>query len=285
MKKSLFVHKSICFVALLLATMLSCTSNKSEEKPILSVSIEPQKCMLESLVGNKYTVNTAIPAGSNPETYDPSPSQMMSIGKSQVYFKVGKMGFENTWLNNIRMNNKDMKIVDCSVGVTPISDGGHHGEDPHIWSSPKSLSIMARNMYNALLENDPQNKDFYTEKYQATEKKIQQTDSIIRYYLDQAPTKSFIIYHPSLSYFANEYSLNQYSIEKDGKNPSPKELAELIEKGKKDGVTVVFLQQEFDQKNAEVIAQELGAKIVKINPLAYQWDEELITIAKEIAQK
>lgn len=275
---TLFAISSLC-------VFFGCNPKKNAKENMLSVSIEPQKYFLDALVGDKFIVNTAIPSGANPETYDPSPAQMVNIGKSKIYFKLGKMGFENTWLNNISSNNKDMAIVDCSVGIVPISDGGHHGEDPHIWSSPKTVSIIAKNMYNGLIQADSQNRDYYLDRYNNLEKHILNTDSIIRSCLDSSDTKSFIIYHPALSYFANEYGLNQYSIEVEGKSPSPRELAQLIQQGKKDGVKVVFLQEEFDEKNAEVIAKELDAQIVRINPLAYDWSDELIKIAKAISRK
>lgn len=210
---------------------IACKPPQSDEKT-LSVSIEPQEYLLKAIVGDKFIINKAIPAGSNPETYDPSPSQMVSISKSKIYFKVGNLGFENTWLQNIQANSPDMKIVDCSVGIELIGgakadctehDHGHDhsGADPHIWSSPKTASTVARNMYNGLIEFDAENKSFYLDNYRKLEKQIYQTDSVIRSYIEQAPSKSFMIYHPALSYFANEYGLTQYSIELDGKTPRP----------------------------------------------------------------
>jgi len=274
------------FTVVLSVVLSSCNTPSSKDERVISVSIEPQKYFLESIVGNKYEINTAIPSGANPESYDPSPSQMVNIGKSILYFKIGNMGFENTWLNNIHSNNPNMKIIDCSVGIPHIHDGGHHGDcDPHTWSTPKTASTICKNMYNAIIEMDAQNRDYYLENYTALEKNIQRTDSIIKSYLDNAPTKSFVIYHPALSYFANQYNLKQYSIEVEGKSPSPQQLSQLIKQAKQDSVKVVFLQEEFDTKNAETIAQELGAKIVRINLLTYDWNDEMVKIAKAIANK
>lgn len=264
--------------------LFSCNSTTKNDDRTLSVSIEPQKYLLEQIVGDKYKINTAIPSGSNPETYDPSPSQMVNIGKSKIYFKIGNLGFENAWLKNISVNSPSLKIVDCSDGISIIKDDhGHANGDPHIWSSPKTVLSIATNMYNNVSEIDPQNKDYYLKRFQTVEKSILETDSIIKQTLNGAPTKSFVIFHPALSYFANEYELNQYSIEVDGKNPTPKQLADLIKKAKKDNVKVVFIQKEYDIKNAEPVANEIGAKIIQINPLSYDWDEELINIAKAIA--
>jgi len=272
------------FVTILFLSFIACKPQQKPEKDTISVSIEPQRYFMEQIVGDKYNVNTVIPDGSNPETYDPSPSQMVNIGKSGIYFKIGKLGFEDTWLKNVMANSPDMKMVDCSVGIPVIHDGEHHGDDPHIWSSPKTASLVVKNMFKGLTEYDKENHDYYLERYKNVEKMILGTDSIIRSKLAQSSSKAFVIYHPSLSYFANEYSLKQYSIESHGKSPSPQHMAQLIRQAKEDNVKVVFIQQEFDMKNAETVAKELNAKVVPVNPLSYDWQEEMIKIATAIAE-
>lgn len=261
----------------------SCIKSSKSENNILSVSIEPQKYFLEKLVGDKYTINIVIPKGANPESYDPSPSQMVNISRSNIYFKIGNLEMENTWLKNINANNPSMNIINCSDNITTIKDNNHHGYDPHIWSSPKTVSVIAKNMYNALILNDAENKEYYLRNYIELEKDIHQTDSIIKQYLNNAPSKAFIIYHPTLSYFADQYSLKQISIESEGKQPTPQHLATLIKLGHKEGVKVVFIQEGFDIKNAEIIAQQLNARIVPINPISENWRSEMISIAKALA--
>lgn len=278
----------IFLLAILSVFIYSCNQNSksSDSKKILSVSIEPQRYFLGKLVENNFTINTVIPLGSNPESYDPSPSQMVSIGKSLVYFKIGRLGFENTWLKNIELNNQSMIVVDCSTGIAPIehSHDGHTHGDPHIWSSPKTALAIIKNMYNCLVSIDKDKQSFYLDNYKKLEESINKTDSIIKSYIDIAPSKSFIIYHPALSYFSDEYDLHQLSIEVDGKSPSPKQLSSLIKEAKLENVKVIFIQEEFDIKNAEIIANEIGAKIITINPLSYDWHNEMIKVAKGIAQ-
>lgn len=91
------------------------------------------------------------------------------------------------------------------------------------------------------------------------------------------------MYHPALGYFAKDYALTQHAIEFEGKNPSPLQMKELVDKAKKENIRVVFIQEEFDQKNAEVIADEIGKKAHTINPLSYDWDKELVRIAEILA--
>ncbi|MDH6354215.1 zinc transport system substrate-binding protein [Dysgonomonas sp. PH5-45] len=268
-----------------------------ERKEVIFVSIEPQKFFLEKIVKNNYEIKTIIPDGSNPESYDPAPAQMVDLGKSKLYFKIGYLNFENAWLNNIQKNNPSLKIVNSSEAIVPIVSecgGGHdhehehkhshEGPDPHIWSSPRTARQMAVNMKNEMIEHDATNKDFYEKNFLELDKTISKVDSIFKASLASAPSRSFVIYHPALSYLAEEYNLKQYSIEHQGKQPSPIQLKELIDLAKAENIKIVFVQAEYDQKNAEVIAKQIGARIVTINLMGYNWDEEMIKIAKALAQ-
>jgi len=273
--------------------ILSACAPRLDKEEVLSVSIDPQKYFLETIVNGRYDVNCVIPPGSNPESFDPTPSQMVMLGKSKLFFKVGYFNFENVWIKNVEENNTGMKIIDCSSGVEALEAGdcghdhdhqhGHAGSDPHIWSSPRTASIMVRNMYNAISELDPEYKSTYTENYNKLLSEFSKTDSIIRTYISKAESKSFIIYHPALSYYAHDYGLKQHTIEFEGKNPSPAQMKALVDLARQENIKVVFVQQEFDSSNAETIAKEIGAKIVPLNLLSYYWSEEMVKIAKSLA--
>lgn len=279
----------------------SCGNNKNkqdEKQPIITVTIEPQRYFLEQLVDSTFKVVTMVPPGSSPETYDPSPVQMSDLSKSAAYFAIGHIGFEVMWLDKLKTNNPNLLFFDNSKGIKLIEaeDEHHHdhgeenhnhagGVDPHTWSSPKEAMTIIHNMYDALLKINPSNKDIYKNNLSKLEEKIAKTDSMITTLLSNISTKSFIIYHPALSYFARDYGLTQYCIEVGGKEPSPAQLKEMVEKARESGTKVIFIQQEFDSKNAEIIAKETGCKLVVINPLAYDWDKELINIAKALSSE
>lgn len=287
------VFFTITFAAIL-SSQIACTPPKADKQETLSVTIDPQKYFLESIVGNKFEVNCVVPAGANPESFDVAPSQMVTLSKSIAYFKVGYLGIENNLIEKVKKNNPNTEFIDCSNGIESIDSdhshdhcdhhhGGHDGGDPHIWSSPATARIMARNMYNTVIKLDPSNKDFYRTNYDSLVVEFNNTDSIIKSYIGRAKSKSFIIYHPALSYFANEYGLEQLTIEHEGKNPSPLQLKQLIDDAKSKNIKVVFIQQEYDTKNAEIIAEAIGAKMVTINLLSYYWKQELIKIARAFA--
>ena len=88
-----------------------------------------------------------------------------------------------------------------------------------------------------------------------------------------------------MSYFARDYGLKQISIEEEGKEPSPAQLKTLIETCRKENIHVIFVQQEFDIRNAQLIADELGVTIIPINPLSYDWSTEMINVAKALTTK
>jgi predicted O-methyltransferase YrrM len=141
--------------------------------------------------------------------------------------------------------------------------------------------IIADNIYQALCELDSTHQEDYQKRLDVLKQTIRQTDANIRTLLENADS-TFLIYHPALSYFARDYGLKQVSIEEGGKEPSPAQLKALIETCRNENVHTIFVQQEFDQRNAQLIAHELGVNIVSINPLSYDWVKEMIRIAEAL---
>ncbi|MDD2952437.1 MAG: zinc ABC transporter substrate-binding protein [Parabacteroides sp.] len=290
---------------LFLLILMACGDKRTDEK-IVSVTIEPQRYFAEKIAGDKFTVNCVVPAGQSPETYDPMPQQMVRVGKSQGYLRIGSIGFEQAWMDNIRDNNPGLKVFNLSEGIdllkSPEEEEGHHhegeehhhesghnhhhhsgGVDPHTWSSISGAKIIAKNTLDAFVALDPENKEYYQANYEQLTKEMGETEKIVSALLGSLENKTFIIYHPALTYLANEYGLTQLCIEMDGKEPSPAQLKELVDIAWEYGTKVVFIQQEFDQKNAELIAKETGCRLIPINPLDYDWSKEMIHIAKSLA--
>ena len=262
------------------------TAQKSE-KAIITVTIEPLRYFTEAIAGENYQVVSMVPKGSSPESYDPTPQQLVNLSKSQAYFRIGHIGFEQAWMKKLEANCPNMKIYDTSKGIDLIRDKGHwHGNhfheggvEPHIWNSTQNALIIADNIYQALCELDSTHQADYKYRLDSLKQSIQQTDAETRRLLENADS-TFLIYHPALSYFARDYGLKQISIEEGGKEPSPAQLKKLIETCRNENVHTIFVQQEFDQRNAQLIAHELGIDIVSINPLSYDWTEEMLRTAK-----
>lgn len=280
------------YIIILFALTACKPSQPSDSSPILTVTLEPLRYFTETIAGDKYQVVSMVPKGSSPETYDPTPQQLVKLEQSQAYLRIGYIGFEQTWMEKLMATIPQMKVFDTSKGIELIHAAGHqHGDhyheggiEPHIWNSTENAVIIADNIYAALLELDPDNQAYYKQRTDSLKQIIQQTDQTVRDLLRQAD-RSFLIYHPALSYFARDYGLQQISIEEGGKEPSPAQLKTLIETCRKEQVHVIFVQQEFDTRNAQLIADELKVDIVPINPLSYEWPEEMLRTARALNQK
>ncbi|WP_102409236.1 metal ABC transporter solute-binding protein, Zn/Mn family [Parabacteroides bouchesdurhonensis] len=281
----------VCLSSLLLT---ACGNRQTDEKTV-SVTIEPQRYFAEKIAGNKFKINCVVPSGQSPETYDPTPRQMIQIGQSDAYLRIGSIGFEQAWMENIRKNNPHLQIFDLSEGMPMIQeeedthehgDGHHHhhgGSDPHIWTSLAGGKIIAQNTLQAFIALDKENEDYYRRNYDKLMEEIDETALTVTGLLEPLKGTAFIIYHPALTYLADEFGLEQLSIEMDGKEPSPAQLKKLVEKAHGQNAKVVFVQMEFDRKNAELIAKETDCRLVRINPLDYNWSKELIHIAQSLA--
>lgn len=276
---------TIFFLFLLI---IGCSHQTTKERTV-TVTIEPQRYFAEKIARDKFIINSMVAAGLNPESYDPTPQQMVNLGQSEAYLKIGHIGFEQAWMENLIKNNAHLKVFDLSEGYHLIETGDHancneHGHqhggvDPHIWSSISGAQKVAENTLAAFIALDPENEAYYTANYNELSDEIVSTKKELQQQLDSLQSRTFIIYHPALTYLADEFGLTQLCIEMDGKEPSPALLKELIETARNNQAKVVFIQQEFDQKNAELIAKETGCKLIVINPLAYNWHDELVRIA------
>ena len=282
------MKKLIYILTLFILSACGNTTQKSE-KSILTVTLEPLRYFTEAIAGDNYEIVSMVPKGSSPESYDPTPQQLVNLSKSQAYFRIGYIGFEQAWMKKLEANCPNMKVYDTSKGIDLIRDKGHwHGDhfheggvEPHVWNSTQNALIIADNIYQALCELDSTHQEDYQKRLDVLKQTIQQTDTNVRTLLENADS-TFLIYHPALSYFARDYGLKQVSIEEGGKEPSPAQLKALIETCRNENVHTIFVQQEFDQRNAQLIANELGVNIVSINPLSYDWVKEMIRIAEAL---
>jgi zinc transport system substrate-binding protein len=275
-------------VLLFVILFLGCvTQNPESTENTLKVivTILPQAEFVQKIGGDKVTVTTMVPPGASPHVYEPTPSQLTAVSKASVYMKVGSgIQFEQVWLQKIVDINKDMEMVDCSEGVDLIITGDNGRYDPHIWLSPKNAIIMVENMCEGLIAVDPGNADYYTRNKIQYIEKLTELDRDIRNVLTGVKPRKILVYHPSWAYFCRDYDLEQIPIEEEGKEPTPRGIAELIEQAKKYNITVVFASPQFSTETAEIIAQEINGTVLLIDPLAENYIDNMRTIAEKIAE-
>jgi zinc transport system substrate-binding protein len=288
------MHRTFLFILILLITGLWACQNRGPSASAgltATVTILPQKYILGKISGDKFRINVLIPEEANHETYEPTARQMIETGNSTVYFKVGHLDVEKSWLGKLAESNRGMKIFDTSEGYDLMSGEAHEhdnhahegGIDPHTWLSVSGVRVQAANMLKGLIEVDPENAGYYKSNYALFVTSLDSLDKEIRLILNSAGTESFMIYHPSLGYFARDYNLHQIAIEQEGKEPSPAYMKTLIDLAREKNITTIFISSQFNKQSAVTIASQLNARVEEFNPSAPDWGNNLVSIAKKIA--
>lgn len=256
------------------------------------VSILPQAYFVERVGGEHVDVSVMVGPGQSPATYEPRPKQMAELNKARLYFRIG-VPFENVWMERISKANPNMKVIDTRHGIELLSMMAHHRhddeahhhhgtgmKDPHIWLSLRLVKTQAQNMCAALISEDLAHRSYYESNLRAFQADLDKLDGEISELLKPIKTRKFMVFHPALGYFARDYAWEEIPIERQGKEPSAKMLAGLIERAKAEGIKVVFVQQQFGHASAEMIARAIGGKVVYIDPLAKDYLANMRKIAE-----
>ncbi len=279
----------VIFVMLLL---FSCKPGKDAGGNIITVSIQPISYFAKAIAGDHFSVNVIVPPGASHATYEPTPSSVRDLRRSKGIIFNGYLTYELAWREKLLQVNRDISVLDLSEGMELIEgaehdhgDGEHEtGVDPHFWMSPSRAFIIAARVKNFIVTLDPPNKDTYEKNYRMLVSEIEKQKALCDSLLKPLAGSSFMIFHPALTYLASDYDLRQIPVEAEGKEPSPADLRSFIDTGRREGIKVIFIQREFDKRNALTIAGEIGARLVEIDPMSSDWPGSVSYIARSLAE-
>jgi zinc transport system substrate-binding protein len=273
------------FPLLTALVLLSCNRNQPDAGTrTITVSIAPFKYFVEAIGGNDFKVNVMVPAGANPHIYEPYPRQINRLRISEAYISDGFLGFELTWLDRFyEMNRKMIRMspgdkIDLIASDHKHGSGHAEGVDPHYWVSPKSARIIAGSVKDLLSQLNPGQRQKYESNCSSLMLKIDEADRKATDFFSEYPGSAFMIYHPNLAYMAKDYGLKEIPVEYEGKEPPPSRLKELIDLAGRENLKTIFVQREYDSKNADEIAHEIGAKVRIIDPLSGNWFDATMDI-------
>ncbi len=272
-----------------------------DEPIIVAVSVVPQAEFVEKVGGDKIKTVVIIPPGADPHTYELSPKEVQEISKASMFVTVGVgMPFEEVWIDRFKTMNSGTLIVNCSSGLElrelakhdeksgaeneEESDEDHEGLDPHIWTSPANSKMMVEDIYEGLVELDPENEAYYAQNRDAYLEELDALDARIRAKLEGREERNFMVYHPSWGYFAAEYGLTMIPVEIEGKEPSAQDLAKLVDIAKEKKVKVIFVQTQFSTRSADVLAEEIGGEVVAVDPLAKDYIANMDNVSDVFAR-
>ena len=266
---------------LILTGLASATTN-------VVVSILPLKTFVKKIGGERVNTTVMVEAGASPHNYEPKPSQMREITQAKIYFSIG-VEFERVWLEKFKNQNRELILSDVIKDINRTIEIVEQNEkelDPHIWVDPIQVKKMAHNIYSTLSQVDSNNSQYYKKNLEKFLDEIDNLDKKIKEILSKTPKNStFMVFHPAWGYFAQRYNLEQVSVEVEGKAPKMRALIQLIKRAKKEKIRAIFTQPEFSDKSAKIIADNLKISVIKTSPLAEDWSENLLKLARAIAER
>jgi len=249
------------------------------------VTVPPQAWLVKRLGGDRVDVDVLLPPGASEHTYEPTPQQVARLADARLMVEVGHPAllFERRLLDAMVIREPTPLVVEMTHGLvlpdSPAPAPHSHGADPHVWLSPKVMRSSAVAVAAALERLDPAGAPLYRANLRATLADIDRLDGELARELSALPDRRFLVYHPAWGYFANDYGLEQVAIETDGKEPSPRRLVELLEEARRAGTRAVFVQHGEYDRPAQAIAEEIGARVVALEPLAEDWPANLRRVA------
>lgn len=247
-------------------------------KKELVVSIPPIKYIVTQIVGDDFNITTLLPEGASPETYEPTPRQIIAASEAEIIFATGLLDFENTIVDKIHGNSsasvailsKGIQLIEGTCGHNDNADSGkhthNHGVDPHIWTSLRCLKIMAKDAYDNIKELYPDSSKYY-DNYLQFILTLESANNSAKEKIARSGVKYFLIYHPALAYYAMDYDIYQIALENEGKEPTADHMKSVIELAKQDSVKTILYQKQLNESVVSTIAKDIGAEPVAFDPM------------------
>ena len=277
----------LCFLFLSLFSASTYADNQSR---YVLVSVAPHKFFVEKIAGNTVKVGLMVPAGASAHTFEPSPKETLAASRADLWFQIGE-GFEARASAVLKSYNPCLKLIDLRQNLSLIPyDSNHtcacHSDsffDLHFWLSPKLAKIQAETIAQTLMETYPENRMEYLQRLQAFIKELDELDQRIRVILQKPHSSIILVSHPAYAYFCRDYGFTQLSIEFEGKDPSPKQLTSVLNQARNAHITKVFVQPQYSNKGARLIAKELNAEVITLDPYSENYMASMLQIAEAFA--
>lgn len=249
------------------------------------VSIAPYQSIVQELVGSTATVGIMVPPGADMHAFEPSPRQMLEISQADLWFRIGEP-FEKKAIGALKAYNSQLQIVDLRESVQLIYESTcphcSHGEDLHFWLSPSTVKKQASQIVSALSSRYPENASLYQENLVRLQKKLDDLDASIKTTLASLKNRLLFVSHPSFAYYGRDYNLQQYSIEFEGKDPSPRQLTAVLNFAREHGIKTIFAEKQTGTKGASLVAKQIGGSVIILDPFATPYQQMMETLTEQI---
>jgi len=270
--------RALRILLLLPMALLLCTAADAAPLRVV-VSIQPQIWFVERLAGDLAEVTVLLAPGDSPATYEPTPRRMAVLEGADLFLAAG-VPFERGLVPRIA------GVPRPPLVAGPDAAAGHYSAadlDPHTWLSPAGAAALADTVAAALVRLRPDAAAAIAARRSGLEPVIAAVDERVRGILAGREGGVFVVFHPAFGHFAAAYDLVQVAIEDHGHEPGARHLVEVTTLAREQGVGAVVVQTGFSRRAAEAVAASLGVPVVELDPLARDWDTNLVHIAETLA--
>ncbi len=250
----------------------------------VTASIAPVAWIAGEIGGDSVAVRVLLPQGSDAESFEPQLGKLRDLEGSSLFAATGLLPFENK-VSAAACEDAGVVSVRLADGLDLIT-GTHGGNepDPHIWVSVRNLRIMSTTLLAAMCRERPSAAEVFETNWRALDAKLDSIDRAIGSGLAEAGNPAFLVWHPSLSYFARDYGLRQISVGFEGKEDSAVGIRKRIDAAIAEKPKVYFLQADEDPRSAETLPISETTKKMTINLMAPDWESEIIRVADALCK-
>lgn len=252
------------------------------------VSIGPQIEFVKAVGGDKVDVTLMVPSNADPHTYEPLANQLSQVSNAKMYAELGTpIEFEVNYMDKIKAINPNMLVVNTSQGINLIPNSAENEStsmDPHDYVDPKNAEIMVNNIYQGLVQIDPEDKDYFQKN---RDNYLQQLDDLNKNTTKLLKGKqgtNILIYHPAFGYYAKDYNLTQVGAMINDEEPSPQRIAMMVNIAKQNNITIIYSEPQYDPKFMQSIASQIGAQVLNVNDLDEHYVQNMENIAIEFSK-
>lgn len=290
---------ALCLVAV--ASFAGC-SGGSESVPeaagrVVWGSIEPQRFVLSRLLHETADVRILLPPGQPPATYDPTPRRLAELSGADALALAG-VPFESGLAPRLADLAPGLRVlrsyesvsrIPMSHTCTHVGEDGEHAHaaservDPHFWLDPLRLAEYATTLAVELGELYPEASARIDARLAELRDELVALDERIRDRLAPHAGRALLVFHPAFGYFAERYGLEQIAVESAGNVPTPRHLAELEERVRRERIALILVQVEFSDRAAETWAAEAGIRVERVDPLSSDYLANLESLAEVVA--
>lgn len=260
-------------------------SDNGEKKLTVAVTILPQRAFVKAVCGELVNIITIVPPGGSPETYEPTAKQLEEFTDADIYFAIG-VPLEQAKMIPRAGDTVVVKLDEKVASVYKDREFEEDERDPHNWLSPKRAVVMVKVIAEELGKLDPDNAETYNANAASYIEQLQQADTYIKGLFDAIDEEKriFLVFHPAYGYLADDYGLTMYSLEEEGKEATVQDLQNLIDYAKEHNIKVLFTQAESGSSQPAAFVQEVGGKVVVLDPLSDDYINNIKYMAEQIAE-